>query len=218
MLWQPAYTDSYGRLTRVLPSGDQWALGGELRLPFDLPGGRAIDVRGEAYWVSNDTRESIDGTQLTNTERFGRMKGVGWYAMVSLWAWGDPFVSGEPGLWRPVTVALTDQAPPRRGLEIIGLASGIAANYDGASRQSSPADLYTPNANIAVYQFGGAVQYWYGRNFRGALNYSAYFAPDSGDQLRNQAVVADNIALDPAGDSGGGNVQHELTGRLAVTF
>ena len=118
VLWQPAYTDSYGRLNRVLPSGDQWALGGELRLPFDLPGGRAIDVRGEAYWVSNGTREAIDGTQLSNTERFGRMEGIGWYAMVSFWAWGDAFVSGEPGLWRPVTV--DPSAPPEllRGLEI----------------------------------------------------------------------------------------------------
>lgn len=218
VMWQPGYVDSYGRLNRVLPSGDQWALGGELRLPFDLPGGRALDIRGELYWVTNHTREAVDGTQLTNTERFGSMEGLGWYALVSFWALGDAFASGEPGVWRPPTVDFEKPGELLRGLEIVAVVAGIAANYDGASREGSPADLYTPNANIAAYQFGGAAQYWFGTNFRAGLNYAAYFAPDSGDQLRNQAVVVDNIAQDPAGNGGGEHVHHELTGRVAVTF
>lgn len=218
VLWQPGYEDSYGRLNHVIPSGHQWAVGGELRLPFDLPAGRAIDLRGEAYYVSNDTREAVDGYQQTHTERFGRMKGLGWYGMVSAWLLGDAFASGEPGIHRPPTIDIDDPPATLRGLEILAFAAGINANYEGASREQSLADVATPNANIAIYQFGGGLQYWYGTFIRAGLHYAAYYTPDSGDQRRNLAVVVDNIAMDPRGNSGGEHVQHEISTRLGVTF
>ena len=218
VLWQPGYRDSYGRFNRVLPSGEGYAAGGELRLPFDLPGGRAIDVRGEAYWVHNDTREAIEGYELTNTERFGRMQGGGWTATVSVWHWGDSFVSGEPGIMRPPTIDLVAARPLLRGLELYLLGSGIAANYSGATREDSQPDANTPSANIAIYQLGGGAQYWYGTNLRVGLQYLLYYAPDSGDPRRNQAVVASNVSAGRDGTQGGANVQHELSGRIAVSF
>jgi len=220
VMWQPGYLDSHGRLTHILPSGAQYAIGGELRLPFDLPAGRGLDLRFEAYYVRNNTREAIDGYQLTNTERFGRIKGVGWYGQISAWVWGDAFVSGQPGIHRPPTVNL--ETPPqskRRGLEVLAIVAGIAANYDGATREQSIADSNTPDWNIALYQFGGGLQFWYETNFRAAVNYTAYFAPNSGKRTWNQAVTVDDYALSPAtGYGDGADVFHELGARLAVTF
>lgn len=216
VLWQPGYVDSLGRVTHVIPSGAQRAIGGELRLPFDI-GSRALDLRGEVYYVANNTREGVDGFEFTNTERFGRVNGVGWYALASFWACGDTFISGEPGVHRPVTVDLDSEAPTKRGFEIFAVASGIAANYDGATREGSTPDANTPSSNIAVYQFGGGVTYWYSQAFRATINYLAYFAPDSGDIDANQVLVPDNIHND-GGMLGDGHAHHELGTRLAVSF
>lgn len=217
VLWQPGYVDSLDRVTHVIPSGDQATIGGELRLPFDLPGGRAIEVRGEAYYVSNNTREAVDGFQLTNTERFGRVEGVGWYALASAWVCGDSFVTGEPGLHRPVTVDLDQETPILRGLEIFALAGGVHANYSGATREDSQPDELTPESDISILHFGGGLQYWYGRNFRAAVNYTGYMTPGSEDPTSNAAIVPDNLRVEN-GEKGAGNFHHELAARLAVTF
>ncbi|MBW2455185.1 MAG: hypothetical protein JRI68_11775 [Deltaproteobacteria bacterium] len=218
VLWQPGYIDSLDRVTHVIPSGAQNAIGGELRLPFRLPSDAVLELRGEAYYVENNTREAIEGFQQTNTERFGRVNGVGWYAMVSWWSCClDQLVSGEPGITRPVTVDLDQAAPVKRGLEISAMAAGIAGNYSGATRLESTADANTPDKNIAIYQFGGAIQYWYSWNFRAAINYMVYLAPDSGDPSRNQAIVPDNMSVQD-GAYGDGNLHHELGTRLAISF
>jgi phosphate-selective porin OprO and OprP len=218
VLWQPGYVDSLGRATHVIPSGPQRAIGGELRIPFELTDGLALDLRGEAYYVANDTREAVDGFQATNTERLGRVNGVGWYGLVSFWCCGDAFVSGEPGRYRPLHLDLHSSSAVKRGLEIFALASGVAANYSGAEREGVP-DANTPSSNIAAYQFGGGVQFWWGWNFRAAINYFAYFVPDSGDPKANQAVVADNLVVDEeTGALGTGHAHHEIGTRVAVTF
>lgn len=217
VLWQPGYVDSLDRVTHVIPSGDQATIGGELRLPFDLPGGRAIEVRGEAYYVSNNTREAVDGFQLTNTERFGRVKGVGWYALASAWLFGDTFVTGEPGVHRPVTVDLDQDAPMLRGLELFALAGGVHANYSGATREESQADELTPETDLSIIHFGGGLQYWYGHNFRAAINYTGYMTPNSEDPESNAAIVPDNLRVEDNAQ-GAGNFHHELAARLAVTF
>jgi hypothetical protein len=216
VLWQPGYVDSLGRATHVVPSGAQNAIGGELRLPFDI-GSRALDLQAELYYLVNNTREAVDGFVLTNTERFGRVKGLGWYAQISFWACGDTFVSGAPGMHRPVHVDLGRDAPELRGLEVIALAGGVNANYSGATREGSTADPNTPDANIAAYQFGGALQFWYTQAHRLAINYMAYFVPDAGDPRANQALVADNLP-DVDNAVGDGTVQHELGARWAITF
>lgn len=218
VLWQPGYVDSLDRATRVIPSGAQNAIGGELRVPFELPVGGSLDLKAEAYYVVNNTREAVFGYEQTNTERFGRLKGVGWYAQVDWWVCcADRPANGEPGVYRPYHVDLEHDAPVLRGLELSLLAAGIVANYSGATREESSPDLNTPASNIAVYQFGTAVQYWFSHNFRAALNYSTYFAPDSGDSTKNQVVVPDDLP-GASGAVGGGDMHHELGMRLAVTF
>jgi hypothetical protein len=211
VLWQPGYVDSRDRVTHILPSGIQRAIGGELRLPFDLPGGLGLDVQGEGYYAVNDTREAIDGFVATNSERFGRVRGAGWYGRVSFWACGDAFANGEPGVWQRPRLELGREDPIPRGLEILAVASGINADYSGATREGSTEDPRTPRTRITSYQVGGGVQYWYGTLFRAGVHYMAYIAPDSGTDA-NLVLMPDNVA------GGDGHVHHELGIRLAASM
>ncbi len=221
VLWQPGYVDSQGRITHVLPSGMQRAIGGELRAPFDLPGGRGAELRAEAYFVENDTREAVQGFIATNSERFGRVRGLGWYAQASLWALGDAFASGEPGTWRPKQIDRENDAPLPRGLEIVLLASGINASYSAATREGSTEDALTPRSNITAYELGGAFNYWRGTLFRASLEYFAYLAPGSGTAT-NLVVLPRELesaaTSETAGGEGGADVHHELGARVAVSF
>ncbi len=217
VFWQPGYVDSLNRVTHVLPSGLQRALGGELRVPFDLPGGRGIDVQSEFYYLENNTREAVEGFIAANTERLGRVKGIGWYAQASFWLCGNAFASGEPGVVKPEHAELEHPEPIKRGLELVAVASGISASYDGASR-SDPGfeDRLTPRSNITVYQFGGGLQFWFGNNFRAGLHYMGYLAPHGGE-AENLALTPGNVP-DRDGVVSGKHSHHELAVRLAAGF
>ena len=218
VMWQPGYVDSLGRVTHVIPSGAQNSIGGELRLPFRLPNGAVLDFSGEAYYVANNTRDAVEGFVSTNTERLGRVNGLGWYAEVSWWAcFTDQLAGGEPGIYRPFHVDLKREAPLKKAFQISAMASGIVANYSGATRGGSVADANTPDSNVALYQIGGAVNYWFNDNFRAGINYFAYLTPDSGDVSKNQAVVPDNVTVTD-GALGGSNTHHELGARTAINF
>jgi hypothetical protein len=214
-LWSPLYTDSLGRVIHVIPSGSQGFVGGELR----VRDGR-FALQAEAYYVDDDTREAVDGAQLTSTERFGRMLGAGWYAQASAWPIGDAFVAPEPGLGRPRHVDLAAPAPGEsaRGLEIIAMVSGVDASYDGATRLGSSADPKTPRGDVTIYQLGLGANYWHTRHARAGFYYDAYVTPASGT-AGNQAIVPSNLTRDPVTQrAGAGHVLHELSGRVAVTF
>jgi Phosphate-selective porin O and P len=220
VLWKPTYTDSQGRLVHVIPSGAQDEIGGELRLQI----GR-FAFQGEAYYVVNDTREAVDGYQLPlatgtqYTERFGRITGVGWYAQVSAWPFGDAFLTPEPGIFRPRHLDLAGKAPTRfpHGLEMIAIVSGINGSYRGASRLGSAADANTPMSDITVYQAGVAANYWHTRHVHFGVDYMAYVTPSSGTSA-NQAVVPANLPQQGTASPGAGHVLHELGARLALTF
>jgi hypothetical protein len=214
VLWKPTYTDSQKRLVHILPSGAQNAAGGELRLRT----GR-FALRGEAYYVANDTREAVDGYQLTNTERLGRLTGVGWYGQVSAWPWGDAFVAPDPGVYRPRHVDVSAPPPDRapHGLEVKAIVAGVNAAYAGAARLGSKADASTPSGRIDIYQLGLDATYWHTRFVRFSVNYLAYVTPGSGTK-DNTAVVPDNLRKLDDGAPGPGHVLHELGARLAVTF
>jgi hypothetical protein len=219
VLWRPTYQDSLGRLIHVIPSGAQNVLGGELR----LQAGR-FALQGEAYYVSNDTREAIDGYQLTNSERFGKMEGVGWYAQLSAWPYGHPFLAGQPGFYRPRHLDLASRSPVRtpHGLEVIALVSGINASYKGATRLGSVPDNDTPMGDLTVYQMGVGANYWHSRHAHFGVYYNVYYTPGSATTQSgapvNQAVVPDNLTTNAAGAANIGHVFHELSARLAVAL
>lgn len=213
VLWNPTYTDSLGRLTHVIPSGAQNQIGGELRMQW-----WRFSLQGEAYYVVNNTREAVDGYQLTNTERLGRLKGVGWYAQLTAWAFGDPFIPPEPGMSRPKHLDLRTKEPAKvpHGLELTAIVSGISANYDGASRLKSKADANSPSGDIDIYQVGGAVNYWHTRHVRLGIDYMAYLTPGSGS-AKNLATVPDNLQT-TNGKAATGHVISEIGGRITIGF
>ena len=212
LLWKPSYTDSLGRQVHVLPSGSQNIIGGEFRTQV----GR-FALQSEAYYVVNNTREAVDSYQLTNTERLGRIKGIGWYAQASVWPVGDKFFV-EPGIYQPRHVDLKSKQSARlpHGLELIALAAGINADYQGGSRLKSTDDPNTPSGKITIYQVGGAVNYWHTKHVRVGVNYFAYLTPGSGTK-DNSALVPDNLAQTD-GTKGSGHILHELGGRVVIAF
>jgi hypothetical protein len=213
-LWEPRYTDALGRTIHVIPSGMQAQIGGELRVPISM-----LELRGEAYWVSNDTREAVEGFQLTNTERLGRMSGAGWYVQASVWPLGDRFVNGDPGMWRPHTVSLTaERTPPERGLEVVALVGGINADYQGASR-GGVQDPNTPSvatsSKIDIFEYGFALNYWYTRHLRASVNYILYHTPGSGSAANLAKVPSNVVGPSPSADE---HLLHELGARIGIGF
>ena len=214
-LWQPTYKDSAGRTVHVIPSGAQNEIGGELRVPI-----QRFEVRGEAYYVINNTREGIDGFQLTNIERLGRMRGTAWYVQLSAWPVGDPFVNGDPGTTpRPTHVDLDKKVEVKKGLEVFAIVASIDAQYTGASRVEGAFDKKTPGnpgtaSKIKLTEWGLGASYWYTKWVRASFNYILYHAPDSAT-TENMALVPGNLGKKPDKTA---HVLHEIGTRLAVWF
>ncbi|MEM6789000.1 MAG: porin [Myxococcota bacterium] len=218
VLWQPGYVDAVGRVTRVLPSGAENAIGGEVRVPVRFSDDSVLEVRGEAVRVVRRTREAIAGLEATNTERFGQLTGTSWYAEVSFWGCcGDQLVNGRPGTWRPYTVDPRGEAALARGPQVSLLAGGIHARYRGGARGDAGVAAPAGDGRLTVVQVGAGAQYWFGTNLRAAVNYFAYVAPGAGSASRNLIVVPDNLPATSRA-SGDGEVHHELGFRTAVTF
>lgn len=220
-LWDPRYRDSQNRIVNVIPSGSQRIVGGEFRLPISK-----FEVRGEGYYVANDTREALDGFQLTNSERLGRIKGAAWYAEFSAWPLGDAFVNGDIGFFRPTQVDFNKElGKPKKGIQVMAIIAGVHANYQGAAR-GGIADLKTPGSNgipsnITVMEYGFGANYWHTRHFRAAINYILYHTPGSGiasqAERSNLAVVPGNLSKDSATASGA-HILHELSARISTQF
>lgn len=215
-LWGGGYTDSLKRPIHVIPSGAQNAIGGELRLPIKM-----VELRAEAYYVANNTREAVEGYQLTNTERLGQVRGLGWYVQLSAWPVGDAFVSGDPGFSpRPTKIDLSKELEkPKSGLEVAALLAGINATYDGASREGAydertPGAENGPGTDLNVMQIGLAANYWHTKNVRLGVNYSAYLTPGSGSS-ENLLRVPGNTLSEPDPDA---HALHELSARLSLSF
>ncbi|MFO0586795.1 MAG: porin [Polyangiaceae bacterium] len=220
-LWQSSYTDSQSRVTHILPSGTQAVIGGELRVPFSV-----FDVRAEAYYVANNTREAINGYQLQSnaegkpyTERNGQMSGLGWYVQASVWPLGDAFVTGDPGFFRPTTVNLHKEPDKlKRGLEIALRVSGLNADYESNSRGGGADPKSTTKENgskIEVYEYNVGLNYWYTKYVRATINYTLYQTPGSGSAALNRAVIPQNLGS--TGDPKAHTMQ-ELGARVGVWF
>lgn len=215
-LWGAGYRDSLGRQIHVIPSGAQNVIGGELRLPI-----RRVELRAEAYYLANNTREAVEGYQLTHTERLGQVKGLGYYVQLSAWPLGDAFVTGDPGSSpRPVKVDLSKElGKPKSGLEVAALLSGINATYDGASREGAydertPGAEAGPGTDLSVVQLGLAANYWHTKHVRLSVNYNVYLTPGSGS-ADNLLRVPGNTLKEADPDA---HALHELGTRLGLSF
>lgn len=214
VLYNPSYTDSLKRKMKVIPSGGQNLIGGELRIPVG-----PVDIHAEAYYVANNTREAVDGFQFTNTERLGTMKGVGWYGQATWWIAGDKYISAEPGYMRPDKLNTHKKDEVKRGAEISLLGAGIHGDYDGNARDgedddATPGSEKNPATDFDIYQFAAAASYWHSKFVRMTANYSMYFTPGSGS-TDNLATVPANVLgeVDPTD-----HLLHEFGMRLQLFF
>ncbi|MGK4001285.1 porin [Sorangium sp. So ce1036] len=215
-LWGGGYKDSLSRQIHVIPSGAQNAIGGELRLPI-----KRVELRAEAYYLANNTREAVEGYQLGHTERLGQVRGLGYYVQLSAWPLGDAFVTGDPGTSpRPAKVDLSkDLGKPKSGLEVAALLSGISATYDGASREGAydektPGAEAGPGTDLSVMQVGLAANYWHTKHVRLSVNYNVYLTPGSGS-ADNLLRVPGNTLKEADPDA---HALHELGTRLGLSF
>lgn len=217
-LWNPSYRDSQERIIRVLPWGGQTRIGGELRIPV-----KRFDLRSEAYWVDNGTREAVNGSQLSHTERLGNVRGVGYYFQVSAWPWGDAFVVGDPGFSRPPRLDLSKTTTTsKRGVELSAIFAGIEADYDGAARDGLY-DLNTPGSpngaptTISIQEIGAGATYWHSQFVRVSVNYLAYHTGGS-DLEKNLAKVPGNLVANPISSARASTWHHELGMRVGLAF
>jgi len=171
--WKPTYTDSHGRLLHVIPSAAQEAFAGDIYVPVGN-----FDFTGEFVYAHYDTREAVDGLQLSPfTERLGALDGWGLYAQVAYWFIGDHEILGYPSYGRPIHVDLTrPQRPAEHGLQAVARFDQLSLNYAGASRGGTN-DSKTPNGDIEVSSFALGVNYWATRHLRVSANYVFYDLP-----------------------------------------
>jgi hypothetical protein len=171
--WKPTYTDSYGRLIHILPSAAQQAYGGDVYVPI----GR-FDVTGEFVYANYQTREAVDGLQLSPfTERLGALEGWGLYAQLGYWIVGDYGILDYPSYARPIHVDLSKpQQPPRHGVQVLARVDQLSLTYQGASRGGAP-NPKTPDGDVDVTSFTLGANYWATRHLRVSVNYGYYALP-----------------------------------------
>jgi len=171
--WKPTYTDSQGRLIHILPSSTQQAYGADVYVPL----GR-FDFTGELVYADYQTREAVDGYQLSPfTERLGALQGWGYYAQLGFWALGDQDILGYPSYGRPIHVDLGKPAQPaRHGVQLVARVEQLGLEYKGASRSGTD-DSKTPSGSVDVTSFTLGANYWATRHLRVSLNYAYYDLP-----------------------------------------
>lgn len=224
--WTPTFAGARG-LTHVIPAGDQIGLAGELRIPIDR-----FDVASELVYVSNGTREALDGFTASNSERFGRMRGVAYYVELAYWPVGRRDINGVPGYENPPRLDWnrTDPVVPDQALQLLAKWEQVSLTYQGSSRGGTP-DVRNIDGDILVDALSFGANYWATRHVRLSLNYvidvfpgSAPFrasAPGRPEQTsRNRAVAPANTLApgvnDAARDSS--HSLHEILARIAVAL
>jgi phosphate-selective porin len=227
--WSSTYTDGVGsgRLVHIIPSGAQLGVAGEFRVPVDR-----FDLRGELVYLKSNTREGVDGYQLTNTERFGTLKGYAYYVSLSYWLWGKPFLTGNPGDQKPPTLDLTKPDPdtPPQAVELAVRWEQLSANYESAARSGAP-DSRNVDGHIKANFLSAGVNYWASQHLRLTLNYALNMFPDSGPKSAsssggstwsedNRAQAPGNQLAKAINDDArdDAHVLHEVMARVAVAF
>jgi hypothetical protein len=151
-----------------------------------VPIGKRFDVTSEVVYARSNTREAVDGYQLSPfTERYGRLEAFAYYVQAGLWVLGSRDVIGLPNLSKPVHVDL-DKAPRPRlhGLQLLVKFEQLRARYEGASR-GGKADAVNADGVVAVNACSFGATYWATRHLRGSVNWVIDTFPDrAADRLR----------------------------------
>ncbi|HEY4118659.1 MAG TPA: porin [Byssovorax sp.] len=223
--WSPTYGGTKGT-THVIPEGQQNGVAGELRVPVSI-----FDLTSELVYVSNGTREAIEGYQATNTERFGAMRAYAYYVELGVWPFGNRDVNGQPGYENPTHVELDKpDDDPAQALQVLLKWEQLHARYQSAVR-GGDADPKGIDGDIKVNVIELGANYWATKHVRLTVNYafdmfpgsepSSQTTPTSPPQTISQRAVAPGNTLstgvnDSARDSA--HALHELLFRVAVAF
>jgi hypothetical protein len=225
--WKPTYKDSLGRTIHIIPSSSQWALAGDVYVPIEH-----FDFTGEFIYAVDDTREAVDGYQLSAfTERLGQLKGFGWYAQAGYWILGDHALLGPPTYGRPIHVDLTQpQNPHQYGVQVLAKFEQLHLTYEGNSRGGA-LNANTPDGDILVDTVEFGINYWATKHLRVGVNYGWYLFPDSEpvsastkggpSQSSAQRAVAPAQNLAKGVDDSARNSAHtlnEISARIGVQF
>lgn len=172
--WNPTYAGQNGPV-HIMPAGDQIALAGELRVPISR-----FDLTSEVVYVSNGTREALEGYQATTSDRFGRLRGVSYYAQVGFWPFGKRDINGVPGYGNPPRLDFSKPDPvvADRALQLLAKWEQLSLSYKSASRSGTP-DPKNIDGDIKVNALSFGVNYWATKHVRFTLNYVLNMFPDS---------------------------------------
>ena len=219
--WNPNHADAMGRTVRVLPSGAQSGFAGEVRIPVSR-----LDLRFEFMTVRRETREAIDRSETTNTERFGHLSGNAFYAQLGVWILGRPSMRSDPGEFHPPHARFPrgEPAKPQRGLEVVLHAEALRAKYSPGDR-ASVAGESLPDQTIAADVVGGGVNYYATSHALVALNYAYNIFPSS-YSADNAALAPGNLPCGPANGAAptsptchtGAHSLHEFAARVQIAF
>jgi phosphate-selective porin len=224
--WSPTYGGTNGT-THIIPAGDQIAVAGELRIPFDR-----FDITGELLYIKNNTREAVEGFQASNTERFGDLKGVSYYAQLGYWIYGKRDINGLPGYENPPRLnwSKADPVDPDTAVQLLVKLEQVALEYNSASR-GGVVDAKNIDGNIKVNALSFGINYWATKHIRLTLDYVYNQFPDSGPTKASQpggnVQTSTNRAQAPGNTIGAGvddaqrdnaHDLHEVLARFAVAL
>lgn len=224
--WSPIYTSSKGA-THVIPAGDQIAIAGELRVPFDR-----FDFTSELVYIKNNTREGVEGFEAVTSERFGSIEGVSYYAMLGFWLVGARDVNGVPGYGNPPRLdwSKSDPHAPLQAVQLLAKWEQVSLIYDSAGRSGAP-DVNNIDGKIRVNAFSLGANYWATKHVRLSLNYVYDQFPDSApvkastpggptQTSSNRAAAPGNTIGPGLDDRGRDNAHdlHELLARIAIAL
>lgn len=233
--WSPTYAGSKGT-THIIPAGSQTGVAGELRVPF-----WKLDLQSEVVYIDNGTRESVEGYQSTNTERFGHMHGASYYAQLDFWALGSRDINGMPGYENPAHLNFKkadSERPhsenadnsPKQALQVLVKWEQLLLNYESASRAGA-IDSKNVDGDITVNALSFGANYWATKHIRLSANYVFDMFPDSAPTKATSAggpvQTGTNRALAPGNTLGTGiddtarnsaHTLHEILFRVAVAL
>ncbi len=218
--WTPTYAGTNGT-NHIIPAGDQIGVAAELRIPFDR-----FDLTGEFLYVKNNTREALEGFEATNTDRYGAIKGISYYAQLGYWIFGKRDINGLPGYQNPPKLrwGYPDPAEPDTALQLLAKWEQVSLNYDSASRAGA-ADAKNVDGDIKLNALSFGMNYWATKHVRISLNYIFNHFPDSApvkastmggpQQTSKNRALAPGNTIAPGVDDGARDSAHDLHEILA---
>lgn len=209
-LWAPSYAGAApggtvtSGLTRIIPAGAQSGFAAELRVPIEN-----FDLTGEFFYINNKTREQYDSlVGSANTERFGQISGIAYYAQASYWI-GKRDITGEPGFFRISRMKFKKPEAAKPGDKPKGTDTAwrvrlrydnVTAKYEGnkdsettgrvAQRAIAGAQVPFYDGDIKVHALQAGVDYFFSKHFGMRLNYGLYYTPDSAPATPEPGSVA----------------------------